>query len=79
MTKQEYEKCTNVMEEAIRKAEYSKECWAAYEKQKEANQIEGEIKLRLAENSQGYAAGINQALNMIGFKHDKMKELFSLL
>lgn len=80
MTKLEYNKCVKLMKEAIEKATFSEECWKAYEKYKEEeNHIDAEIKLRLFENSHGYAEGINQTLAILGFKHEKMEELERLL
>lgn len=80
MTKKEYEKAEKLMEEAIRKANDSKEDYKAYERLlKEGKNVDAECKLRVADQEFGYAEGINQALVSIGFKHERMKELAELL
>lgn len=80
MTKTEMKHCENLMYEAIRKANNSREDYMAYEKLlKEGKTVDAECKLRIADNENGYAEGIHQALVCIGFKHDRMKELEELL
>lgn len=80
MTKVEYGKCEKLMEEAIRKANRSNADYKAYERlHKEGKQIDAECKLHLSDQEIGYAEGINQALAVLGFKHDRMKELSELL
>lgn len=80
MTKTEMKHCENLMYEAIRKANNSREDYMAYEKLlKERKTVDAECKLRIADNENGYAEGIHQALVCIGFKHDRMKELEELL
>ena len=80
MTKGELKKCEGLMYDAIRKANNSKEDYAAYERLlKEGKNINAECKLRLADQEIGYAEGINQALAVFGFKHDDMKTLGDLL
>lgn len=77
MTKQEYEKCVKLMEEAIRQGRKAR---AEFEK---SNKAEGRgtfDMLRLqAQNHLGYAEGINQCLVMLDFKHERMAELYELL
>lgn len=80
MTKAEYRKCEKLMEEAIRNANNSNIDYKAYEQlRKEGKEIDAECKLRASDQAIGYADGINQALSMLGFKHDRMKELSDLL
>lgn len=80
MTKGELKKCEGLMYEAIRKANYSKENYATYEKfLKEGKRVEAECKLRLADQEIGYAEGINQVLAALRFKHDDIKTLEDLL
>lgn len=80
MTKAEYSRCEKLMNEAIWKANNFKEDYKAYERLlKEGNKIDAECKLRVADQEMGYAEGIMQALVCIGFKHDRMTELNSLI
>lgn len=80
MTKLEKSKCEALLDEAIRKANNSKEDYAAYERLlKEGKQIDAECRLRVADQEIGYADGINQVLATLGFQHEKMKELSDLL
>ena len=65
------------MEEAIRNAENAKEEFNEAETMD--NIVEKCMKLAFAQNHQGYAEGITQALACIGFKHERMKELSDLL
>ena len=80
MTKLEYKKCEKLMEEAIRNAEAANENWGKYlvaEKNKVA--LDMEINMRDYDYHIGYAEGINQALAVIGFKHERMAELCKLI
>ena len=43
------------------------------------NELEWEVNQRKADQHYGEAVGINQVLAVLGFKHDKMKELSELL
>lgn len=80
MTKIEKSKCEKFMEEAIRKALDFNVDYKEYERlHKEGKEVEAKCKLRLADQEIGYAEGIYQTLAVIGFKHDKMKELSELL
>lgn len=80
MTKSELKKCENLMYEAIRKANDSNNAYATYERLlKEGKTIDAGCKLRLADQEIGYADGINQALVVLGFKHEDMKTLEGLL
>lgn len=80
MTKLEYEKCEKLMEEALYKAKQSSE---EFEKSQSffnaGNDVNGEVEQRKADQHYGEAVGINQVLAVLGFKHDKMKELSELL
>lgn len=80
MTKLEYKKCEKLMDEAIRNAETANENWEKYlvaEKNKVA--LDMEINLRNCDYHRGYAEGIQQALAVIGFKHEQMAELGKLI
>ena len=61
-------------------AEKFQQAAAEYEKLlKDGKQVDAECKLRLADQENGYAEGIRQALACIGFTHERMKELDELL
>ena len=82
MTKAEYGKCEKLMEDAIQKAQTSKEEFEMMDKYAALNDYsQSMITLynRRAERHLGYAEGINQALITLGFKHDRLKELSKLL
>lgn len=82
MTKIEYGKCEKLMEEAIQKAQTSKEEFEMVDKYAALNNCsQSMIALynKRAERHLGYAQGINQVLATLGFKHDRMKELSELL
>ena len=77
MTKQEYNKCEKLMEEAIQNGNKAKEEF------EEANKVEDKLTIELlklqAQNHLGYAEGINQCLVTLNFEHEKMEELRNLL
>lgn len=80
MTKLEYKKCEKLMDEAIRNAEAANKNWEKYlvaEKNKVA--LDMEINMRNCDYHRGYAEGINQALAVLGFKHERMVELEKLI
>ena len=80
MTKLESIKCEKLMEEAIRNAETANEDWGKYlnaEKNKSA--LDMEINMRNCDYHRGYAEGIRQALVVIRFNHERMKELQELI
>jgi len=80
MTKIEYGKCEQLIEEAIQKANQAQEEYRESEGfSRIGNHIGSEIEQRKADQHYGYAEGINQALVTLGFKHDRMKELSELL
>lgn len=79
MNKLEYGKCELLIEKAIALVKQSEE------EEKEADGHYTNIDARMetarrkSDQHYGEAAGIEMALTMIGFKHDKMKELSELL
>lgn len=77
MTKVEYEKCEKLMEEAIQKAEQAKEEFDKARSEKDIYNLQ--VLMESAQNHLGYAEGINQTLAVIGFKHERMKELSELV
>ena len=79
MTKKEYENCEKLMEEAIRNMESSNEYWDEYEKAKKENKsANAEVAMRKFDYYRGHADGIYDTLVMIGFRHERMKELCEL-
>ena len=80
MTKAEYGKCEKLMEDAINKVKASAGEYQRYKLfLQNGDAINAEVEQRKADQHYGYAEGVNQALVVIGFKHDKMKELLKLL
>ena len=81
MTKIEYGKCENLMEEAICKAKQANEEYKTYNQLIDKDEIKAEVEQRKADQHYGEAIGIVQALFTLGFKpeHDKMKEFAKLL
>jgi len=80
MTKIEYEKCEKLMEEAIQKVKQAQEEYEESESLRRIGyHIKSEVEQRKADQHYGCAEGINQALVMLGFKHDRMKKLSELL
>ena len=77
MTKLEYTKCEKLMNEAIQYAIDARDKLAVAAKH--PNATEREILKNTAHNHRGYAEGINQALTVIGFKHELMAELGKLI
>lgn len=77
MTKLEIMKCEKLMDEAIEYAIDANDKFAVAAKHPDAT--EREILLNTAHNHRGYAEGINQALAVIGFKHELMVELEKLI
>ncbi len=77
MTKLEYTKCEKLMNEAIQYAIDARDKLAVAAKH--PNATEREILENTARNHRGYAEGINQALTVIGFKHELMAELGKLI
>lgn len=77
MTKLEYTKCEKLMNEAIQYAIDARDNLAVAAKH--PNATEREILENTAHNHRGYAEGINQALTVIGFKHELMAELGKLI
>lgn len=80
MSKAEREKCEKLIEEAIHKVEDSKREYSRYKfLLQNGDAINAEVEQRKADQHYGYAEGINQVLTVIGFKHDRMTLLGSLL
>lgn len=77
MTKLETMKCEKLMDEAIEYAIDARDKLAVAEKHPDAT--ERYVLENMAHNHRGYAEGINQALAVIGFKHNRMKELGKLI
>lgn len=76
MTKQEKDKCEKLLNEAALNLDRSDTEWERYENEKrDGNYIDAEISLREFENHYGYAEGIYQALAVLGYKSEKMKEI----
>ncbi len=80
MTRAEYNKCEQLMLETIVKMKQVQEEYAESERHKKyGNMTEWETTQRKADQYYGEAVGINQVLAVIGFKHERMKELSELL
>lgn len=80
MTKAEYGKCEKLMEKAVKNAKRAKFLWEEYEKySKDNNSVEAEVNMRNSDQHYGYAEGIRDALAVLGFKNEQMKELSELL
>lgn len=77
MTKLETMKCEKLLNEAIRNAETANEEF--YKAGNSYDTVEKHILKTKAWNHIGYAQGINQALVVIGFKHEQMAELSKLI
>lgn len=77
MTKLEYKKCEKLMNEAIRNVETANEEFSKAARCYDTT--ERHILETKAWNHRGYAEGIIQALNVIGFKNEIMEKLNKLL
>lgn len=77
MTKLETMKCEKLLNEAIRNAETANEEFSKAGKCYDTT--ERHILETKTWNHRGYAEGINQALAVIGFKHELMVELGELI
>lgn len=77
MTKLEYEKCKNLMEEAIINKKKARDKFT--EANETTNETDKEVFELQAQNYLGYATGINQCLVTLGFKHERMSVLNSLI
>lgn len=76
MTKIEKKRCEKLIEEAERDLEKSDMEYSKYERlQKEGEKVGAECALRNADQLRGYAEGIYQALAVIGYSSERMKEL----
>ncbi|HHV09959.1 MAG TPA: hypothetical protein GXX75_06755 [Clostridiales bacterium] len=78
MTKREYERCTDLMNDALIHAKRSERYYSEL-REKKLSETDKYIKELNGQNDLGYAQGINQALAIIGFKHERMKELSKLI
>lgn len=79
MTQKEYKKCTELMNDAIIHAKRSIEYYTEAEQEKTFTEVQKHVKELQGQNALGYAEGINQALAVIGFKHEKMEVLSKLI
>lgn len=79
MTQKEYKKCTELMYDAILHAKRSIQYYAEARDNKSLTDTSRHVKELQGQDALGYAVGINQALAVIGFKHENMKELSKLL
>lgn len=77
MTKLEAMKCEKLLNEAMEYAIDANDKFAVATKH--PNSTERKILENTAHNHRGYAEGINQALVVIGFKHELMSELGKLI
>lgn len=77
MTRLEIVECKKLAEEAIQNANNSKKEFE--EAARCYDTTERHILETKAWNHRGYAEGIIQALNVIGFKHEQMAELWKLI
>lgn len=77
MTKAEKIKCEKLMEEAIMRANDAQDDFSV--EWKEDDPAQRKILCERGQNHLGYAEGIYQVLNVLGFKHERMKELSNLL
>lgn len=80
MTKEEKKKCEKLMEYGIRKGKESQEEFALYEEYVKQNEEEkSALEQRKADQHYGEIVGIGQVLASLGFKHEKMKQLYKLI
>lgn len=77
MTKLEVIKCEKLLNEAIVNVKNANKEFINADSCKDI--IQKSIILAQAHNHRGYAEGINQALAVIGFKHERMLELGKLI
>lgn len=76
MTKIERKRCEKLIEEAKRNLENSNIEYSKYERlKKEGKKVDAACALRNADQLCGYAEGIYQALTVIGYSSESMKEL----
>lgn len=80
MTKIENQKCENLLQQAFTKMKQSHEDFAESENfLKDGNQLEWEVFQRKGDQHYGEAVGIYQALQTLGYKHNRMKELSEMI
>lgn len=75
MTKIEYKKCEELMEKNFEKVKLAKE---EYGKANDSN-MDFDALLDNANTHYGEAIGMYNVLDTLGFKNDRMKELFKLI
>ena len=80
MTTKEKQKCEKLLDEAILSITSAHDKFFEAEKHKKnKNNVNVEISLGIANNHRGYAEGIYQALVVLGYKSDKMRDLEGLI
>ena len=80
MTKIEKRRCEQLALEAITKCLKSKEEYKSWDNCKKNNDSMGaHLALRKADQHQGYAEGIYQALVVLGYNSESMKEFSELI
>lgn len=80
MTKIENYKCKKLLSEALIKIKQSQEYFAKSKKfLNDGNVLEWEIEQRKGDQHYGEAVGIYQVLGVLGYKHDRMKELSEMI
>lgn len=80
MTRKEWARCESLLEAAIRLAKQANSDFLEAEAARNGgNAVEFEIANSLANRHLGEAEGTHQALAVLGFLHERMKELETLL
>lgn len=80
MTNEEKKKCEKLMEYGIRKGIESQEEYSLYEEYiKQNEKVKAALEQRKADQHYGEIVGIGQVLASLGFKHEKMKQLYNLV
>lgn len=80
MNKAEYKKCEDLMKQTIKTAYTAQtEYESAKQHLKTGNRIEWETRQKSADQHYGEAVGVHNVLSVLGFEHDRMKELFKLI
>ena len=78
MTKKENAACEKLMNEAIALAEQSKKEFITADKVSNENKVDWLSAYTDAMDHSGHALGIYQALIDIGFKHEKLNDIFMI-
>lgn len=80
MTKEEKKKCEKLMEYGIRKGKESQDEYSLYEEYVKQNEkVKAALEQRKADQHYGEIVGIGQVLASLGFRHEKMKQLYNLI